>query len=850
MVGVEVERRGPCPAPRRGRRSPRTVVWLWVPCTQVLVTRHLNLAPAGSAVSASRAPSRNSTSTPLSTGVVVVDMVVAPLVGPAPVPARRPSQPRPCNAACSPTAGRLQGRFAIAARHDDRPRPPPSSTASSRPCGPAGSAPTSTPTTPGSTPPSPAGGSRPTARCRSPPSTAAGSPCPSVLETVERLPIEGGEVVRYLHTFERRRPAARRPPRAPPPGARRPDRGRHGLLRRPLGTRRCSPRWDRRRMLADMATRLVPRDAAASIDELIAGATERPPLGGTDGKSGSHARARRHRRRALRPQAPAPRRRLDDARLRRPRLPARRGVDLGPARRGAADHRPRRRRRGRGPRPQRLGRRAPAARRQRAPRPRGRHAAVARGPPPAARPPRRPVGHVLGRRRARPSSCRSRAGGARSARAGWRPRSSSAGPTRCRASPPTGGRASPSGRRPTCSRSSTACATTSTRSCGPCARRRSRSCTATGSSATSASRPGRTVLLDWTYPGIGPIAHDLAWYLSLNRARLPESKEESIDALRGSLEHRGIDTDRLVGAAGGALPARRARAVRLGEGAGRRRRARLVVRSGPGGGAPAVSLGDAYSATGAAWRDGPERVYERLADVLVAASPVPLAGRAGRRRRRRHRRRQPRHRSGRAAAPSRVDLADGHARGRPARPAARPSWPTPGGCRWRRARARPSSRRSRFNHVPDPERRARRGGPGRRPRRRRAGLRLRRRRHPPGEGRGRDRAAPRSAGRADPWIDEMRGRVDPRARHRRPGPRPSPRRAGLDATAEAVAVPFPDLDARRPRRLAPRHGPAWPRSSPRCRTEPAAASRPAPSTSSAPIPSPSSAASIVLTARV
>ena len=25
--------------------------------------------------------------------------------------------------------------------------------------------------------------------------------------------------------------------------------------------------------------------------------------------------------------------------------------------------------------------------------------------------------------------------------------------------------------------------------------------------------PGRTVLLDWTYPGIGPIAHDLAWYL-------------------------------------------------------------------------------------------------------------------------------------------------------------------------------------------------------------------------------------------------------------------------------------------------------------------------------------------------
>jgi hypothetical protein len=55
--------------------------------------------------------------------------------------------------------------------------------------------------------------------------------------------------------------------------------------------------------------------------------------------------------------------------------------------------------------------------------------------------------------------------------------------------------------------------------------------------------PGRTVLLDWTYPGIGPIGHDLAWYLSLNRARLPESKEASIDAARGSLEARAIPTD-------------------------------------------------------------------------------------------------------------------------------------------------------------------------------------------------------------------------------------------------------------------------------------------------------------------
>jgi len=54
--------------------------------------------------------------------------------------------------------------------------------------------------------------------------------------------------------------------------------------------------------------------------------------------------------------------------------------------------------------------------------------------------------------------------------------------------------------------------------------------------------PGRTVLLDWTYPGIGPVAHELAWYLALNRARLPEPKEEAIDALRASLEQRGITT--------------------------------------------------------------------------------------------------------------------------------------------------------------------------------------------------------------------------------------------------------------------------------------------------------------------
>jgi hypothetical protein len=57
-------------------------------------------------------------------------------------------------------------------------------------------------------------------------------------------------------------------------------------------------------------------------------------------------------------------------------------------------------------------------------------------------------------------------------------------------------------------------------------------------------RDGRVILLDWAYPGRGPVAHELAWYLALNRARLPAShgKEATIAALREALERRGVDT--------------------------------------------------------------------------------------------------------------------------------------------------------------------------------------------------------------------------------------------------------------------------------------------------------------------
>ena len=53
---------------------------------------------------------------------------------------------------------------------------------------------------------------------------------------------------------------------------------------------------------------------------------------------------------------------------------------------------------------------------------------------------------------------------------------------------------------------------------------------------------GRTVLIDWTYPGEAPPCYDLAWYLSLNRARLPQSKEDTAAAFRTTLERHGVET--------------------------------------------------------------------------------------------------------------------------------------------------------------------------------------------------------------------------------------------------------------------------------------------------------------------
>lgn len=53
---------------------------------------------------------------------------------------------------------------------------------------------------------------------------------------------------------------------------------------------------------------------------------------------------------------------------------------------------------------------------------------------------------------------------------------------------------------------------------------------------------GRTVVLDWAYPGEAPPCWELMWYLALNSARLPESKEQTIARYRSALERHGVDT--------------------------------------------------------------------------------------------------------------------------------------------------------------------------------------------------------------------------------------------------------------------------------------------------------------------
>lgn len=53
---------------------------------------------------------------------------------------------------------------------------------------------------------------------------------------------------------------------------------------------------------------------------------------------------------------------------------------------------------------------------------------------------------------------------------------------------------------------------------------------------------GRTIMIDQAYPGEAAPCWDLTWYLSLNRARLPESKESTMARYRDALESHGVHT--------------------------------------------------------------------------------------------------------------------------------------------------------------------------------------------------------------------------------------------------------------------------------------------------------------------
>ena len=57
------------------------------------------------------------------------------------------------------------------------------------------------------------------------------------------------------------------------------------------------------------------------------------------------------------------------------------------------------------------------------------------------------------------------------------------------------------------------------------------------------TRPdGRTVLVDWAFPGANAPLADIGWYLACNCDRLTTSKEQVVDDYRAELERAGVDT--------------------------------------------------------------------------------------------------------------------------------------------------------------------------------------------------------------------------------------------------------------------------------------------------------------------
>jgi Phosphotransferase enzyme family len=52
---------------------------------------------------------------------------------------------------------------------------------------------------------------------------------------------------------------------------------------------------------------------------------------------------------------------------------------------------------------------------------------------------------------------------------------------------------------------------------------------------------GRTILIDWQWPGLAAGCVDFGWYLAVNCDRLPESKEGTIATYRDALVRHGVD---------------------------------------------------------------------------------------------------------------------------------------------------------------------------------------------------------------------------------------------------------------------------------------------------------------------
>ena len=155
------------------------------------------------------------------------------------------------------------------------------------------------------------------------------------------------------------------------------------------------------------------------------------------------------------------------------------------------------------------------------------------------------------------------------------------------------------------------------------------SCTATGSWTTSApTTPGRTVLLDWEQPGRGAALSDLAWYLAINCRRAAAGQGRRDQQRTGARWKAAASTPHHGGTGSwSTVPARRARAVRLGEGARRLRRGaahggRTRAIAGPAAaGLVTVRPGLPTSSAAGGWDEGPGRMYADLAAALVGGGP-------------------------------------------------------------------------------------------------------------------------------------------------------------------------------------------------------------------------------------